>query len=605
MGRSWDERLSCGSPTPIAEDVRSTWIDPASNAIFVIVGATSTSPERIVCAQLGIDHALRRWEERISWVGFVRGANLRAVAVVCDRQENKRVILTRGEALDAPVELGRANAKTNVSVRFTRDGERIIVAGLGAYIFDREGRRLGERVEHFGAGKGHVLLSADAQVWVHAEQLQLEDGRQTLVRSWRVQGSRDLQAEIVPLSAREWITREIMGERRFRRWSIDQSEPVELVRVPSRVNGIIDGAGPWFAARDGSTLVFCASDDGAEITSFADAKLLTMNDDSAAIAQHGRARVVRRETAATEDRVEDFTTIDQVFVSDRGAVVAQDRHGTTRFFSDLTGELVAEHRHSTHRGTLIGLARGGTVAVQMVRVDGRVRALRFVEAREGFAHEIESAPPDRDGELPSSVAGFRDDLAQFSLVYEKDRARTMELVENGRVLLPLRLADNSRSIASASIDEARLVLVDSGRLQVFCLTDRGWVERSRATLTPAASQRAFHWGSLSHGDTEDKINSTALRIEDDGARIGEPTTVVLNSRSRQQPVAAERSAVVAWVRFDRQAVAVRQLADDKPTWVVAVERASTDEVVGVALSPSAEWLAIALRSGILRRFQWS
>ncbi|MBL8681307.1 MAG: hypothetical protein JNK05_19165 [Myxococcales bacterium] len=588
----------------MADGVRAAWIDPRSNAIVCVVGATATTTERIVCESLGIDQPLRAWDETISWVGFVPGPTLRVVAVCCNREEKSRVMLTRGEALDAPIELGRSSAKTRVHVRCTRDGERIVVAGLGSKLFDRDGTKTRESSQYLGSGARHALLSADAQVWVHAEQLQLEDASGARVRSWRVNGSKSQQAELVALSARAWLTLETLGGRRARRWSVDAHEPAELTRLPARVNSLVDGANQWFAARASGELVFCASDDGAEIAAFPDATLLAMNDDSAAIVQRGRARVVHRESAASDDSVEDFTTIDALFVSDRGAVVAQDQLGTLRFWSEDAGELVAEHRSATDRGTLLGLGRGGTVAVCDVRDDGRLRALRCVVARDGFAHEIESPSLEREGALPATqVAGFRDDLDQWLVVREAEGARSIELIERGRVVVDERLEPN-RSTVSATVDPSRLVVVDGATMRVFEQAGGSWLRRARASLSPAGSRCAAHWGALSYGDTEDKINAVATRLDARAeALAATTTTVVLSSRSRQRPAVAERAEFVAWVRFDRQAIAIKRIGDDKPTWIEAVERGSIDEVVAIALSPTAAWFAVALQSGIVRRFQ--
>lgn len=590
----------------MADGVRAAWIDPRSNAIVCVVGATATTTERIVCESLGIDQPLRAWDETISWVGFVPGPTLRVVAVCCNREEESRVMLTRGEALDAPIELGRSSAKTRVQVRCTRDGERIVVAGLGSKLFDRDGTRTDESSQHLGSGARHALLSADAQVWVHAEQLQLEDASGARVRSWRVNGSKSQQAELVALSARAWLTLETLGGRRARRWSVDAHEPAELTRLPARVNSLIGGANQWFAARASGELVFCASDDGAEIAAFPDATLLAMNDDSAAIVQRGRARVVHRESAASDDSVEDFTTIEALFTSDRGAVVAQDQLGTIRFWSEDTGELVAEHRRgATDRATLLGLARGGTVAVCVARADGRAASVRCLVARDGFAEELDSPSIDReDGPPPTGVVGFRDDLAQWVVVCDEDGARAIEVIERGRVVVREPVEPNARAIVTATLDEARLVVLDGATMRVIENVDGAWVRCVRAPLSPAGSRCAARWGALSFGDTEDKINSVATLLADrGGALTATTTTVVSRSRSRQKLVVAERAPFIAWVRFDRQAVALQRVGEDGPTWIEAVERGSIDEVVAIALSPTAAWFAVALQSGIVRRFQ--
>lgn len=537
-------------------DPRAVALCPSTNHLWVIESAHRYGVERLRCIDTGVDVPLRAWEETIAEVEFSNDtAPLRVFYRVRAkdgtlRTEERRTSRPRRvrQALALPSELGG-----RASNRPGSDGSRAVLARLRAGV-----------ARWFGRAPSTDWRSIGAAVDARAGR----DGADS------PSGSGD--------------------------------------DVRSRMDEAIlrDEAG-YFARVGDAVCLFDARTHEA-LGQWRNAESIAMNASVIALERDGHVTVLSRASLRPTADHPDFAAANALFVTDDGAVVAQDASGRTRWWG-ADGAPLCEH---TTTDLLLGLARGGVDAVFFARedsVDGP--ALRAMEVAGSLASE------SRCQRLPAdarAVPCFSDDLRDIivergcvpdSQYWTEDGAsEQVYWIRDGAVVTCSVVARAGfhpdaipprRGVCSARCSGDVLTCVAYDGAFSLALADGALVSRWTRALAVRGTHIVADWGVFSQFNDESAVRAMLVKEGGKGA------VVELSRRSRAPGTVARFAPVVAWPQLEHRTVGVRATEDDEAAVLVCVANDEVDAVHSLALSPRATWLAVALRSGKILRFERS
>lgn len=549
----WTQRQHCGESSLIVVDPRAAALCPSTDHLWVVESATRHSVERLRCVNTGVDVPLRAWEETITQVEFSRSAPLKVFYRVRQpdgalRTEQRSTSSPRRAkpAIALPSELRSSGASAPNGVRVVRDD-----------VLARRGVRYGRR-------RGFGLFA--------------------------------------------------IGERVRRKITVDPALFIDSLSSDSEALDWLPAGWKQFVLRDddgyllrgGDTVGLFDARSGALLRQWRNAEPIAMNARSIAFVRDGHVSITARSSSRSTEDGADFTAARALWITDSGVVVAQDSTGATRWWSATDGSLLCEHSTTN---SLVGLARGGVEAVFFeppTSENEHRAALRTLVVHLAIAEDA------RRVALPAttrSIQCFSDDLRDIVVSARRIGAReTLHWIHDGalaataavgRAELDAETEGLRTEVCAAWCANDALTWVAEDRVTCVGLADGAMIERWAKRLPPDATHLVADWGAFSQQFGEHKINAFVTRATE------ERITVALVRRSRERAAVASLAPVIAWPQLHHRAVGVQIVGESEAEVLSCVANDAADTVHSIALSPHGTWLAVALRSGKIPRFERS